>query len=66
MNATLAQRRAEATAGALAEILRDRGVADVVIDAVGAGEESTRFGERYPEARLLSRGVEIVAEQSAP
>jgi outer membrane protein OmpA-like peptidoglycan-associated protein len=64
LNAELAAQRAEKVAAALRATLKLRGVQDVTIRSIGAGEKSERFSNDLPEGRMLSRGVGIVVEQT--
>jgi outer membrane protein OmpA-like peptidoglycan-associated protein len=62
-NLELSRERAERVAAALRDELARRGRTDVVVEAVGAGVDETRFSNDLPEGRFLSRGVTVVLEQ---
>lgn len=63
-NLALSQERAESVASALREELLQRGRKGVVIEALGAGVDESRFSNDLPEGRFLSRGATIVVEQA--
>jgi outer membrane protein OmpA-like peptidoglycan-associated protein len=63
-NMALSSERAGSTAAIVRAALASRGIASVRVTARGAGVDAARFGNDLPEGRMLSRGVEIVIEQS--
>jgi len=65
VNAELALRRSRTAASLLQQQLEQRRVSEARIVVAGVGEETARFGDEWPEARLLSRGVQIILEQNA-
>jgi outer membrane protein OmpA-like peptidoglycan-associated protein len=64
-NKVLSENRARKSAQLLREMLRQRSLSDVEVKVVGAGVETSRFTNEYPEGRMLSRGVTIIVEQEA-
>jgi outer membrane protein OmpA-like peptidoglycan-associated protein len=64
-NVELSAQRAAKVATALRARLDARDLDEVQVKAMGAGIETDRFENDYPEGRVLSRGVSVTVDQSA-
>jgi outer membrane protein OmpA-like peptidoglycan-associated protein len=64
-NVALSEQRAANVASAIRTWLDALGIANVTVDSMGAGIETSRFGNDLPEGRMLSRGVSVTIEQNA-
>ncbi|MBS1914561.1 MAG: OmpA family protein [Bacteroidetes bacterium] len=65
-NVELSAQRASRVASLLRARLDARHLKGVQVKTAAGGIDALRFGNDVPEARMLSRGVGIVVEQSAP